>query len=469
MRYGSSLRRKGHNDRGQAMRLVCAVFLALMVCVSVLTDFAHAQDDYAPPRITITDGTVEPMPIAVAPFIDTMGAGRGYGRDIAGVIRNNLKRSGLFDPIDEAAFIEQIGSFDRRPRFGDWRLINAEVLVTGQVLPLTDGRLKVKFLLWDVFSERDMVGFEFSISPDSWRRVAHMISDDIYQALTGEEGYFDTRIVFIAESGPKVDRRKRLAIMDQDGANPLYLTTGESLVLTPRFSPTQQQVVYMSYAGSRPRVYLLDIESGQQEVVGDFPGMTFAPRFSPTGRSVIMSLERDGNTDIYDMDLQTRVTRRLTSHPGIDVSPSYSPDGQRVTFDSDRSGAQQVYVMNADGSGPRRISFGDGRYMTPVWSPRGDLIAFTKSLKGRFYIGVMSTDGSGERLLTESFLDEAPTWSPNGRVLMFFRQTPTRSDGSGGSIRLWSVDLTGYNERPVPTYGDASDPAWSPLLSAPRF
>ncbi len=451
-------------------------FWALSLLVLVLTiagpmapRAALAQDDYTPPRITITDGTVEPMPVAIARFVDTLDSGRGYGADIAAVIRSNLKRSGLFDPIEEAAFIETIRSFDRRPRFGDWRLINAQVLVTGQILPLTNGRLKVKFLLWDVFAERDVIGFEYKITPDSWRKVAHMISDDIYEALTGETGYFDTRIVFIAESGPKVDRRKRLAIMDQDGANPMYLTDGRSLVLTPRFSPTQQQVVYMSFAGYRPRVYLLDIESGHQEVVGDFPGMTFAPRFSPDGRGVIMSLERDGNTDIYAMDLQTRMTRRLTSHPGIDVSPSYSPDGSRVTFDSDRSGAQQIYVMGAEGLNAKRISFGDGRYMTPVWSPRGDLIAFTKSLKGRFYIGVMSTDGSGERLLTESFLDEAPTWSPNGRVLMFFRQTPTGEDGSGGSVRLWSVDLTGYNERPVATFGDASDPAWSPLLSEPRF
>ncbi len=449
-------------------------WLGLALCVGLLwlglTGTALAQDrGYSPLRIKITEGTVKPMPIAVTNFVEVSGQGRGFGQDIAQVIRSNLERSGLFAPIDAAAFIEQINAFDRRPRFGDWRLINAQVLVTGQVSQIEDGRLKVEFLLWDVFAERDIVGLQFKASPDGWRRIGHLISDDIYEALTGEKGYFDTRIVYISETGPKIDRMKRLAIMDQDGANPMYLTDGSSIVLTPRFSPTHQQIVYTSYAGRSPRVYLLDIESGQQEVVGDFPGMTFAPRFSPDGRRVIMSLDRNGNSDIYSMDLRTRETVRLTQHPAIDTSPSYSPEGAQITFNSDRGNSQQLYVMDANGANVRRISFGDGKYATPVWSPRGDLIAFTKILKGRFFIGVMRTDGSGERLLTESFLDEAPTWSPNGRVLMFFRQTPTSADGSGGSVRLWSVDLTGHNERPIATFGDASDPAWSPLLSQSRF
>ncbi|MEM9750302.1 MAG: Tol-Pal system beta propeller repeat protein TolB, partial [Pseudomonadota bacterium] len=295
--------------------------------------------------------------------------------------------------------------------------------------------------------------------------VAHIISDAIYKRLTGEDGYFDTRVVFVAESGPKTERVKRLAIMDQDGANPSFLTDGSYTVLTPRFSPTAQQITYMSYADRTPQVYLFNIETGEQEILGDFPGMTFAPRFSPDGSKVLMSLERSGNSDIFVMDLRRRTTQRLTFSPAIDTSPSMSPDGRRITFSSDRGGqGEQIYVMKADGSDARRITFGDGRYGTPVWSPRGDLLAFTKQKRGKFFIGVIRADGSGERLLTESFLDEGPTWAPNGRVLMFFRQTPSRRDGTGGSVRLWSVDLTGYNLRPVQTPGDASDPAWSPLI-----
>ncbi len=454
--------------RAQADRAWLALgfmVLSIVLVVACLVAGAARADEYSPPRITITDGTVEPMPVAIVDFVGDVELERQYGTDVAGVIRANLERSGLFAPIEKAAFIQQITDFSARPRFGDWRLIKAQVLVTGRITARRDGRLKVEFLLWDVFAEREMVGLEFTATPDGWRRVAHLISDQIYEKLTGEKGYFDTRIVYISESGPKVRRVKRLAIMDQDGANPMYLTSGRALVLTPRFSPSKQEVVYMSYETGMPRVYLLSIESGQEEVVGDFPGMTFAPRFTPDGRGVIMSLDRNGNSDIFVMDLRTRVIERLTHHPAIDTSPSMSPDGSRITFNSDRGGSQQIYVMDRDGRNVRRISFQEGKYATPVWSPRGDLVAFTKILRGKFYIGVMRPDGTGERLLTESFLDEAPTWSPNGRVLMFFRQTPTRADGSGGSVRLWSVDLTGYNEREIRTVEDASDPAWSPLLT----
>jgi len=301
---------------------------------------------------------------------------------------------------------------------------------------------------------------QFFTTPDNWRRVSHIIADAIYTRLTGEGGYFDTRVVYVAESGPKNRRIKRLAIMDQDGHNPRMLTNGADLVLTPRFSPSNQEITYLSYYGNRPRVYLLDIETGQQEVVGDFPGMTFAPRFSPDGNKIAMSLQRGGNSDIYEMDLRSRVTKRLTNTAAIDTAPSYAPDGKQLTFESDRGGSQQIYVMQADGSNPKRISYGDGRYATPIWSPRGDLIAFTKMYKGRFLIGVMRPDGSGERILTEGYHNEGPTWSPNGRVLTFFRETR----GEQGGPSLWSVDVTGYNERPVytPTFG--SDPAWSPLL-----
>ena len=350
-------------------------------------------------------------------------------------------------------------------KFSDWRVINAQALIVGSTQINTSGQVRIEFRLWDVFAEQQMAGWAFSTVRSNWRQISHRIADKVYERLTGEIGYFDTRIAYIAESGPQKKRIKRLAIMDQDGANHRFLTNGNNLVLTPRFSPSQQELTYLSYIGRIPRVYLLDIETGIQEVVGDFPGMTFAPRFSPDGKIIIMSFAMDGNSDIYTMDLENRIVERITNHPSIDTSPSYSPDGKYIAFNSDRSKYQQIYVMKSDGSNVKRISFGKGLYGTPVWSPRGDLIAFTKLHKGKFYIGVMRTDGSGERLLTENFYQEAPSWSPNGRVLIFYRETKTDEKGEGFTAKLWSIDLTGYNERQVLTKTDASDPSWSSLLS----
>ncbi len=414
-------------------------------------------------RIDVTRGNIDPMPVAITDFFSIDSGTATIGVQLAEVIAADLERSGLFSPIDQRAYIQSTESLQARPRFSDWRVINAQALVSGSVRYEADGRLRVEFRLWDVFAEVQMAGFAYKTPANNWRRVAHIISDAIYKRITGEEGYFDSRIVYIAETGPHTKRVKRLAIMDQDGANHKYLTDGSSLVLTPRFSPNRQEITYLSYFNDTPRVYLFDINNGRQEMLGSFEGMTFAPRFSPDGNSVIMSYAKDGDSDIWIMDLRTRRARQITFDPSIDTSPSFSPDGRQIVFNSDRGGTQQLYVMNADGSDVRRISFGEGRYATPVWSPRGDLIAFTKFYGGRFFIGVMRPDGTSERLLTESFLDEAPTWSPNGRVLIYFRQTPTDSSGGGGITKLYSVDLTGYNLREIKTPTDASDPAWSPL------
>ncbi|WAJ27070.1 Tol-Pal system beta propeller repeat protein TolB [Jeongeupella avenae] len=406
-------------------------------------------------RLDVTRGNVAPMPIALVDFLSR----DGIGAKISDVVTADLKRSGLFAPIDEAAFIQKDASPDATPRFADWTAISAQALVTGRVTPEADGRLRVEFRLWDTYGNTQLDGQQFYTNPENWRRVAHIIADAIYERLTGEKGYFDTRVVFVDEQGPKNERRKRLAIMDQDGANVRYLTDGRDLVLTPRFSPNRQEITYMSFGQAEPRVYLLQLETGQREIVGNFPGMTFSPRFSPDGQKVVMSLQQDGNANIYAMDLRSRATTRLTSTQAIDTSPSYSPDGARIVFESDRGGRQQLYVMNADGSGQTRISFGDGAYSTPVWSPRGDLIAFTKQTGGQFQIGVMRPDGSGERILTSGFHNEGPTWSPNGRVVMFFREAQ-----GGGGPKLYSIDLTGRNEQQVATPGFASDPAWSPSL-----
>ena len=424
-------------------------------------------------EVDITRGNLNPLPIAVSPLsidneskqnFEKILKKKNIGLEISSVIENNLKISGLFNPLNKDAFLQAPDIANLKPRFEDWNLIKAQALITGKV-SFVNEKLRVEFRLWDVLAGKEMMALAFTTVPNNWRRVGHIITDKVYERLTGEKGYFDTRIIYVAEEGPKIQRVKKLAIMDQDGANNKFLTLGNELVLTPRFNPTSQMVTYLSYFRNLPRVYLLDIETGTQEVVGDFPGMTFAPRFSPNGKKIIMSFAKDGNSEIYTMDLENRIVEKITNHPSIDTSPSYSPDGKFISFNSDRSGYQQIYVMKSDGSNVKRISFGKGIYGTPVWSPRGDLIAFTKLHKGKFYIGVMRTDGSGERLLTENFYQEAPSWSPNGRVLIFYRETKTDSKGKGFSAKLWSIDLTGYNERQVPTPTDGSDPSWSSLLS----
>ena len=424
-------------------------------------------------EVDITRGNLNPLPVAVSPlFIDSTSENKiskelgnlNIGLEISTIIENNLKKTGLFNPLNQDAFIQKPDIAHLKPRFEDWQLIKAQALITGKV-EMLENNLRVEFRLWDILAGREMLALAFTTVPNNYRRVGHMITDKVYQRLTGEQGYFDTRIIYVAEEGPKTQRIKKLAIMDQDGANTKYLTLGNELVLTPRFNPTNQMVTYLSYFRNLPRVYLLDIETGVQEVVGSFPGMTFAPRFSPDGKKIIMSFAKDGNSDIYTMNLESREVEQITDHPSIDTSPSYSPNGKFITFNSDRSGYQQIYVMRSDGSNVKRISFGTGIYGTPVWSPRGDLIAFTKLHKGKFYIGVMRIDGKGERLLTENYYQEAPSWSPNGRVLIFYRETKSGDQGEGFSATLWSIDLTGYNERKVETLTDASDPSWSSLLT----
>lgn len=419
-----------------------------------------AAPAWAQIEIDITKGNIDPTPIAIPDFIGADASAQQLGQEIAGVIRADLERSGLFKSLDPASFLERQTNIDYEPTFGDWRVIKAEALVSGRIVNNGGNKVLVEFRLWDVFAGKQLAGIRFATTRENWRRAAHKSADAVYEALTGETGYFDSRIVFIDEKGPKTNRKKRLAIMDQDGHAPQFLLAGSDLVLTPRFSQDSQKITYMSYENTRPQVYLLDIETGRRELLGDFPGMTFAPRFSPKGDKLVMSMSRKGNSDIYVMDLRSRSTSRLTDDPSIDVSASYSPNGRQIVFNSDRGGSPQVYTMNADGTQTKRISFGKGRYSAPVWSPRGDKIAFVKSLGGKFSIGVMNPDGSGERVLTESYLDEGPTWSPNGRVIMFSRGTR----GERATSEVWSVDLTGQNLRRVETPGQASDPAWSPIL-----
>ncbi|MCP3972787.1 MAG: Tol-Pal system protein TolB [Rhodobacteraceae bacterium] len=439
------------------MTRIFALVLAL-----ALWGLAPAAIAQGPLRIEITEGVIEPLPFAAPGFIAENAGAEQMAAQITAVIAADLANTGLFREIPKNAFISTVTSFTSPVQYSDWKAINAQALITGAVSTTSDGRVSVKFRVFDVFAEGQLgEGLQFVGTAASWRRMGHKVADAVYARITGEGSYFDSRVVFVSETGPKNARRKRLAIMDYDGANVQFLTDSSTIVLAPRFSPTGDKVLYTSYETGFPSIFVLDVASVGKHALGERPGMmTFAPRFSPDGRTVVYSLSQGGNTDIYRMSLGGGSETRLTSNPSIETAPSFSPDGSNIVFESDRSGSQQLYIMPATGGEATRISFGQGRYGTPVWSPRGDLIAFTKQNKGRFHIGVMRTDGSEERLLTASFLDEGPTWSPNGRVIMFTRE----SQGASGAPSLYSVDITGRNLRRVPTQGAASDPAWSPIL-----
>ena len=434
-------------------------FLLFLMFVFVLGFAGNVQAAEFEARIT--KGTFKPRPIAISAFHATSPQHDELAREIPKIVTRNLQSSGLFKPINPSAFVQTPASiYEEGVRFPEWRMTGTETLVTGTVMTDEQGNTRVEFRLWDVLSQRQLIGMAYTTTPQNWRRIAHIMSDEIYKRLSGEDGYFDTRIVYVSESGPMKKRVKRLAIMDQDGANHKYLTDGSYLVLTPRFSPETQRITYMSYQGGIPKVYLYDINTGRHEVLGNFKGMTFAPRFSPDGNKLVFSLAKNGNTDIYVMDLRSRRATRMTSGPAIETAPCYSPDGKRIVFESDRSGGQQLYIMNVDGSGMNRLTYGKGRYGNPVWSPRGDLIAFTRMYQGKFYIGVIRPDGSGERLITSAYHVEGPTWSPNGRVLAYFKENPS---GDSRITKIYTIDITGYNEQVLKTPRDGSDPAWSPI------
>jgi TolB protein len=414
-----------------------------------------------PLRIEINKGVIQSLPIAVPNFVAETSDALQYAEQLGRVVVGDLVGTALFREVPREAHIGRISSFNAPVQFADWKAINAQALVTGAVSTDASGRVIVKFRVWDVAVGQEIgQGMQFAATADGWRRLAHKVADQVYSRLTGEDPYFDSRVVFVSETGPKNERRKRLAIMDYDGANVQYLTDDSAIVLAPRFSPDGSRVLYTSYATGFPRIHILSVGDVRGQILQANEGvMSFAPRFSPDGRMVIYSLTQGSNTDIWAMDVATGATRRLTATPAIETAPSFSPDGRQIVFESDRSGSQQLYIMPAGGGEARRISFGKGRYGTPVWSPRGDLIAFTKQNAGRFHIGVMRVDGSEERLLTASFLDEGPTWAPNGRVIMFSRET----QGAQGSSALYSVDVSGRNPQRVRTPAGASDPSWGPL------
>ncbi len=439
--------------------MIRAVVQVSILALSLLPSWTAVAKE--PLRIEINEGVIEPLPFAAPQFVTRNANAAELAMRVRQVIAADLSNTGLFREIPSEAHISNITNFDSPIQYSDWKAINAQALITGSVGVDGTGRVTVMFRVFDVFSESPLGrGLRLSASQASWRRLAHKVADEVYSRITGEGGYFDSRVSFISESGPKDARRKRVAVMDYDGANIRFLTDDSTIVLAPRFSPNGDTVLYTSYETGLPEIFLIGEADGSKRALGSPPGtMAFAPRYSPDGSAVVFSLSQGGNTDIFSMSMESGQITRLTAYPGIETAPSYSPDGRRIVFESDRTGTQQLYVMSAGGGESVRISRGAGRYGTPIWSPRGDLIAFTKQLQGRFHIGVMRVDGSEERLLTASFLDEGPTWSPNGRVIMFTRE----SRGADGAPALYSVDISGRNLRRVPVSGAASDPSWSPL------
>ncbi len=437
------------------------IFFIGMLLINL--SFAFAQKTVAPQLdMTVNRGVIKPISLAVPSFIKESGANSIISRELAKVISNNLNSTGLFKSIPQTAYVSTPLSFNTPVQFSDWSIINADVLVVGSVGLKPDGRLEVKFRLWDVSQQKEIgKGKQYFTNSESWRRISHKISDTIYTRVTGEGAYFDSRVVFVSETGPKDNRTKRLAIMDQDGANFRLLKHPPSLVIAPRFSPTTNKIIFTGYETGKPRVYLMDLSSGEITSLPELQGMSFAPRFSADGSEIVLSMTENGNTDIFISNLASGTKRRLTTNIAIDTAPSFSPDGNRIVFESDRGGGQQLYIIPSKGGEAKRISFGEGRYATPVWSPRGDLIAFTKIKEGKFHIGVMRVDGTKERLLTTSFLDEGPAWAPNGRVLMFFRETP----GKAGAPSIYSIDISGRNLRKIKTSSFASDPNWSQILN----
>ena len=432
-----------------------SLFLLGFVFMGTFSSFAEIYVD-------IDSGNIEPISIAIMDFDGDTPENRGIGTKITEVVTNDLKRSGLFRPIDHKAFIDKKQNVADLPKFENWSVINAQALLYGKIINKENGKLRVEFHLWDVPAQQRIEGQALITESSNWRRISHIIADYVYKRMTGDKGYFDTRIVYVAETGSKLDRTKRLAVVDQDGENLKYLTDGKIPVTTPVFSNNSQKIAYVTYFKKIPRVYIFDIETGAQDLLGNFPGMSFAPRFSPDDKYVLMSIAQDGNSDIYEMDLESKKLKKLTSHPAIETAPTYSPDGKRIAFISDRSGKPQIYTMNRDGSGVERITFGDGQYGDVNWSPRGDYLAFVKIKNNKFYVGLMFEDGTGERMIADGYMVESPTWSPNGRRIIFYEQKPTKDKQD--KLTVQSVDITGYNHEVMKLPTDASDPAWSPLL-----
>ncbi|MDR1235876.1 MAG: Tol-Pal system beta propeller repeat protein TolB [Holosporaceae bacterium] len=410
--------------------------------------------------VNVNKGVMKPVNIALNLF-DSSG---GWKDNFAKVITNDLQGTFLFRAIPSNAFMQVLAGSDKNPTFPLWKIISAQYLANLEI-NVNGSVLKISMVLYDILSETPVGNLTVSGDIRDWRKLAHIVSNNIYERVTGEVGYFDTKILYVAVQ-PQARGKKtyRLAMMDQDGYDHKFLTDGGTIVLTPRFSPSGKEFSFFSYRekivnGRRipvtAGVYRYDLDTQKTELLANFNGMTYAPRYSSDGNLLVFSLSDHGSSSIYTFDLVTKRITRITKGRCIDTSPCFSPDGKYIVFNSDRGGTQQLYIMNSDGSDVRRLSFSNGRYATPVWSPRGDWIAFTKFGRDGFYIGIIHPDGSGERMLASGYLVEGPTWSPNGRVILYSNQDYSRRE------KIFSVDVTGYNKHQIKTPQNAIDPEWS--------
>jgi TolB protein len=407
-------------------------------------------------RVDITQGVGSPLiltvPDAPSGVIAGVADGSDAGTALSSIVRNDLASVGLYRLISSKVDLSAGGAFSLLP----FQKLGAQALVVGRASAGGNGLLSFECSLFDVFGTRRELYRRILVTPQQWRRAAHKCADLVFEHTTGDQGHFDTRIVMVAETGPKIVRTTALSAIDYDGANPQQLTQGSQLVAMPRYSPDGRSIAFMAYLGGMPRILVADLTSGQSIPLELPAGVPFAPRFSPDSRKLVLAIAREEDSDIYEIDLASRAIVQLTDDPGMDISPSYSPDGQRIVFESTRSGQQQLYVMNADGGKATRISFGAGRYGSPVWSPRGDFIAFTRVNGNSMQIGVMRSDGTRERILTNGSLDESPSWDLAGRTILF-------QHGLGGDLppEIWTVDLTGKVKHRVMAEIGGSDPYWS--------
>lgn len=432
------------------------IFYIKIFLISILLSF----QSFAIQDIYISKGVNKLMPVAINRFVSS-AADQKLLDDVLNVIRSDLQHCGFFKIVPQDAFIDQIIGVENRPHFASWRQINTNLLLNGQIQRNGSSELVIKIILWDTVNEKSIFAQNFTSSTQLWRKLAHTISDKIYESVTGDPGYFGTRIFYISEIATGIRVSKRLAVIDYDGQNNQFLTNGKHLVLTPSISPNAQYLLYVSYERRVPKIFIRDLKTSRSSLLGNVNAMSFSPKFSPDGSKVIFSMAKNGVTDIFIMDLQTNTINKITSGISINTSPTYSPDSQTIYFNSDRSGSGQIYSMNADGSNIKRISFGEGNYSAPSCSPNGKYIVFTKKVRNQeFTLGVMKIDGSDERIITSGYLVEGATWSPNSRIISFARTTaPYRNTKS--STKLYTIDISGYNERLVPTLYDASDPEWS--------
>lgn len=414
-------------------------------------------------KVDIIAGASKPIPIAVQK-IEAEPNLRKDADVIRAVVENDLKTTGLFHIISHDAFPEYVTT-EQLPNFQLWTAIKTQVLVQGKLSETEAGLYKLEFYVWDIDGKEQIEAQSLVASKKSVRRLAHIMADAIYERLTGEYGYFDTQIVFIAESGPVYHRVKRMAIMDQDGHGMRYLSDENVFVMSPHFSPNMQTIVFLSFYNDDPMVWTLDLDTGQQQRLGQFGGMNFAPRFSPDGTRVALSLVKKGITHIYEYNLETKELRQLTFGNSLNTSPSYSPDGKKMAFNSDRSGNQQIYVLDLETGDTERLTYGAGRYATPAWSPDGQFIAFTKIADDTFYIGIMDTRGKNEKILVGGWYMEAPSWAPGSRRLVYY-ETEKASDDIERISHIRSVDITGQNiyEIPLPDNVNGVEPTWSPRL-----